>query len=320
MKILRVGDPHVRPGSIPEDAKLLEFILSIAKAYKVDRVELLGDLFHTHSVLRLEVVEFWNQWLETLSDSVQTVAIVGNHDQTGDYHSRTHALEVFKRIQNLIIIDEPVLIGSIGYMPYVHDNAKFVTAALKLVERGAKLLVCHQTFNGAKFESGIYAPDGVDPSLIPVPIISGHIHAQQRFANVIYPGTAKWSTASDANEFKGIWIYEHDENMKIQNETFLTTVNVVTPIVGMTWTEGEAEPEIPENARVSIELIGTSAWVSQQKAILKGKAQISSKITDAIKQSDRQAGNSLEEFVTKLFVTNMDRQALLKYMKELDLV
>jgi len=50
--------------------------------------------------------------------------------------------------------------------------------------------LCHQTFDGAKFSEGFYTTDGIDSSLIKTDlIISGHIHIEQRWANVYYPGT-----------------------------------------------------------------------------------------------------------------------------------
>jgi len=45
--------------------------------------------------------------------------------------------------------------------------------------KSGKILFCHQTFDGAKFENGFYAPDGFDFSGIKYEkIISGHIHTQ----------------------------------------------------------------------------------------------------------------------------------------------
>ena len=60
MKILRVGDPHVKPNNLKEFREaLMRFALSEAIARKVDVLEILGDLFDTHSIVRLEVLEFW---------------------------------------------------------------------------------------------------------------------------------------------------------------------------------------------------------------------------------------------------------------------
>lgn len=326
MKILRVGDPHIRPSNIAEAEKLMQFILETIKKTKVDRLEILGDLFHTHAVVRLEVLEFWDKWLQIFSDIIETVVLVGNHDMGGDYNSKSHALTVFKRIKNerLRIIDKPTIIGIFAYLPYIHSSNVLLESARALASDGAKTLVCHATFSGSQFDNGFYAPEGINPDDIPFEtIISGHIHKEQIIANgkVDYPGTAKWDTASDANEHKGIWLYEHDEvTGKTIHRDKISTAKVVTPIMSYKWIEGEEAPIILEGAKASIELIGSSDWITKQKPKWKGKASISSKFTDKKEKNERKTGNSLENFLNNLYVSTMDRESLLIFAKEIGIV
>jgi len=326
MRILRVGDPHIRPQNIPEAERLMEFVLKIVQGGKVDRLEIMGDLFHTHAVIRLEVLEFWDKWLQKFRDTVETIVLVGNHDMSGDFHSGSHALSVFKRLQNerLKIVDAPTAIGIFGYVPYIHGESAFKDAVRAVADSGAKVLCCHQTFSGSQYDNGFYAKDGINPDELPFDtIISGHIHKEQVFANgkVDYPGTPKWDTASDANEKKGVWLYEHDNATgKVVSRDMIPTDKVCTPIVSFTWIEGQEMPEIPENARASIELIGSGDWVTAKKKSLKGKASIKTKITDKARRVERKASNSLENFLMTTYATSMDRQELLTYAKELGIV
>jgi len=327
MKILRVGDPHIRPSNIPEAEKLMQFVLTLVKNAKVDRLELLGDLFHTHAVVRLEVLEFWNKWLQVFSDIIETVVLVGNHDQGGDHHSGTHALEVFKRINSgkLRIIDRATVIGPFLYMPYIHDGGVFVNTVRGFSGKEARILVCHQTFSGSQFDNGFYAPEGINPDDIPFDtIISGHIHKEQVLAGgkVDYPGTAKWDTASDANERKGVWLYEHDDvTGKVINRDMISTEKVVTPIVSFKWIEGEEAPVIPEGAKASIELIGSSDWITKQKSKLKGKVSISSKFTDKKERANRVVVKSFEIFLTEYYgPLDPNRYALIAFAKEIGIV
>lgn len=325
MKILRVGDPHIRPNNIQEATQLMEFICNIVKSAKVDRLEILGDLFHTHAVVRLEVLEFWDKWLQRFSDIVETVVLVGNHDMGGDYHSDSHALTVFKRIKNerLRIIDKPTAIGIFGYVPYIHDNEQFLGAVRGLASQGSKVLVCHATFSGSQFDNGFYAPEGINPDDVPFEkIISGHIHKEQILAGgkVDYPGTAKWDTASDANERKGVWLYEHAVDGTVINRDMISTEKVVTPIVSFKWIEGQEAPIIPEGAKASVELIGSSDWITKQKVKLKGKVSISSKFTDKKEKSERKSSKSLESFLANLYVPTMDRDSLIAFAKEIGIV
>lgn len=326
MKILRVGDPHIRPSNIVEAERLMAFVLKIVTAAKVDRLEILGDLFHTHAVVRLEVLEFWDKWLQAFSDVIETVVLVGNHDMTGDYNSGSHALTVFKRIKNerLKIIDRPTQIGIFGYLQYIHGESAFTDAVRQLASTGSKVLVCHSEFSGSQYDNGFYAPHGFNPDNVPFDtIISGHIHKEQVIAGgkVDYPGTPKWDTASDANERKGVWLYEHDPvTGKVLQRDLISTEKVVTPIVAFTWLEGQEQPEIPEGARASVELIGSSDWITKKKSLLKGKVSISSKFTDKKEKIARKAGNSLEFFLNNHYSTNMSREALLAYAKEIGIV
>lgn len=325
MNILRVGDPHVRPTNLEESERLLQFVLDTARAYSVFRIEILGDLFHTHAILRLEVLEFWKRWLKILSDEFQTVVLVGNHDQSGNHHSDSHALSVFIGLNNaLMIIEQPEAYGPIGYMPYIHDNAQFISQANALADRGVKFLVSHTTYAGSKYDNGMYAPDGVDPDLIDARILtllSGHVHAEQQYGRVIYPGTARWDTASDANKRKGIWLYKHDPiSAAILEASFISTEKVCVPLIELSWREGDPQPNLVEGARVHVELIGSSAWISQQKGILKGKCSIRTKITDSKHLESRKATASLQEYIENQYVTTADKEGLLKLAKEIGLV
>lgn len=328
MKILRVGDPHVKVSNLGESARLMQFVIDKAREHKVDRIELLGDLFHTHAVIRLEVMMFWKHWLLEISNRFETIVLVGNHDQSGDYGSKEHALSVFKdmNVQNLVIIENPTVINQFAYMPYIHDNAKFTEMATELANLGGNFLVCHATFDGSKYDNGMYAPGGIDPSQIPFQtILSGHIHALQRYKTisgkeVIYPGTARWDSNSDANQTKGIWIYEHDESGKIVKEEMIPTNTVCTPIISIEWKEGEEEPTVQEGSKTTIELIGSSDWISKQKTKLKGKVGIKAKITDKKNTENRKSGSSLQEFLDKIFVTTLSKEDLEAKAKEWGIV
>lgn len=326
MKILRVGDPHVKVSNLDESEKLMAFICETAKNEKVDRIELLGDQFHTHAVLRLEVVQFWERWLDILSNDWETVVNEGNHDQSGDYGAEYSALTIFQRLNKpkLHIITKPRIMGPIGYIPYMHDGERFINVANEMAQTEAKVLVCHQTIMGSKYESGIFAHDGIDSVKISeqiLHIISGHIHSQQEFGRIDYPGTARWDSVSDANLRKGIWIYDHENATgRVLSKRFLSTETVCSPLYQFTYKEGEVEPVIPANARVSVELVGTSDWIAKEKVKFKGKASIKSRFTDSKKFENRKAGNGLEDFIVNIYVTAMDKSNLLKYAKELGIV
>jgi|GEM_PF-2328696 len=323
MKIIRVGDPHAKVSNLKEMKDLVLFIAQTAKDHKADRIEILGDLFHTHAVLRLEVLEFWTWALDFLNEVCETIVLVGNHDLSGDYSSSTSALTVFSlmRKKHLIIIEEPTIIGVFGYVPYTHDHSTFIDRASALADMGARVLICHQTIQGSKYDNGMYAPDGIPTGSWSESfshVISGHIHAEQEFSNIIYPGTARWDGLADANKRKGIWVFTHESDTgQIVEKQFITTEKVCNPIQCIEWKEGNPEPtKWEENVKMAIELVGSSAWVSQQKALLKGKCSIKTKITDVKKSEKRNAGKGLEDFLSNLFVSTLDKDNLIKLARE----
>jgi DNA repair exonuclease SbcCD nuclease subunit len=333
MKILRIGDPHIKPTNLDEAEKLMHFINDYILKNQPDRIEILGDLFHTHAIVRLEVLEFWVDWIDVLlSHEIPLYVLRGNHDMASDQENCASVNSVFKLIKNknFHYCDNPradvKFDGPFAYVSYYKDHDAFIEVANRCFAQGAKVLVCHQTFGGAKYESGIEALDGIDVAKINFDlIISGHIHTHQDIVKegkrILYPGTPKWDTASDANEDKGIWMYEHDDiTGEIKNAELIRTAGVVTKIVHLTWVEGMDQEAIPSGCKVTIELVGSSKWIEDQKISLKGLVSIKSKITDRVQRTTRNAGNSFEDFIVNKFQTDLDKTELLKHMKGLGIV
>jgi DNA repair exonuclease SbcCD nuclease subunit len=324
---LYLGDPHVQVSNLQESEKLLQSVLNVGQQEKIDGLIILGDLFHNHSVLRTQVLNFWHKWLKTLSSNFWTIVLVGNHDAISNHDVSSHALDVFKNISDeyhdLDIIDSPKMLNEImGFMPYVHNSKEFIEKANDLVNKGAKVVVCHQEFNGATYENGFYSPHGADPKEVKADlVISGHIHKRQSFDKIIYPGTARWLTSSDANEPKGLWLVKHDgKTGKILDQQYIDTSAVCTPIIKKTWIEGEEMPEILDNSRTTIELVGSSLWINKQKAKLKGKVSITSKITDKAIAQSRKTGKNISDFISNIFDSKTNKEDLLKYLEEKSLV
>jgi DNA repair exonuclease SbcCD nuclease subunit len=319
-----VGDPHVTINNISQADKLIEFVVQMAQLHKVERIEFMGDLFHTHAAIRVEVLDFWRRTFAMFEDiEIQVVALVGNHDQPGskEKEQKMSALDTLMG-HNTIIVNSPrVLSPYIAYIPHMSDEKEFLRQSQLMYEKGvSKCLVAHQTFTGAQYENGFYAPDGIDPALVAQEsIISGHIHKSQQVGKCFYTGTAKWDSMSDANEDKGIWIFEHREDGSILSKNFISTKEVVTPIYKHTVNEGEEMPQLVENAKNYVELIGTSAWIKQIKKQYKGLAQIKARPVDRkMVKLDREKTKNIFDFLNKDFVPleGIDKNDIVHYLKE----
>jgi DNA repair exonuclease SbcCD nuclease subunit len=319
VKTLRVGDPHITVRNLAEAETLMNFIFTEAAHHKVDRIEFMGDLMHTHAVIRVEVMDFWKRAFQSL-EYFDVVVLVGNHDQPGsrEKEQEMNALNIFNSV-SVRVVNKPRIIDSVAYIPYMSDHAAFLKAAQDLYDKGAtKLLVAHQNFTVPLYS------DMIDPDLVPQEaIITGHIHEQRQVGKVFQVGTPKWDTMTDANEEKGIWIYEHNEDGSVKSKLFISTKHVVTPIVKHTLNEGGEEVILSEKAKNYIELVGSTAWISQMKKKYKGLAAIKARPTD------RKHGNmskdgmfSITDYLDTVFkpIDGVSKEDIKSYLNEVSSV
>jgi DNA repair exonuclease SbcCD nuclease subunit len=315
MRRLLIGDPHVRPDNLQESTALIDFAVDRAKELRVDQIVVLGDLFHTHKVIRMDVLDFWTKAVKKLSDVAFTVLLVGNHDQAGDDQSewKMSALDPLASIPNsLVVSDNWSDRNGATFIAHTASEEKFAKAVAAVND---KVLFCHQTFNGAAYENGFYAKDGFSLDLISKyqKVVSGHIHKHQEFANLVYPGTPRWDSISDANEKKGLWLMDGLEL------SLIPTDEVCKPIVAFDVSEGDELPEIKDGVRAVVRLTGSSAWLADASKKLKGKARVSVKPTDKkFDSSDKNKIRSLEAYASHYKTKNgANISDVLKYIGEL---
>lgn len=281
-RILIVGDPHVTPNSLDECEKLLELIQNTARNEKVDTVLFLGDLYHTHAVLHVEVLAFWTRWMACLGQFCKVVALVGNHDLPGNDGSSAHALIAQQAFA--VVVDSARIGGDsqdfpslgIGYLPYFSSPEKFKEEAKNLIAKGAKTIFCHQTFAGSRFEAGFYAPDGVDAHDLDCDFISGHIHTPQTIGRVWYPGAPRWRSLADANTDRHIWVLTFDDAGALVDKKQFSTSGACREIRHMELTEGREIPAGLNDPAVawSFDVRGSERFVEEQKALLKDRARV----------------------------------------------
>jgi DNA repair exonuclease SbcCD nuclease subunit len=321
---LFVGDPHAKVSNLEEMEKLIFFIENnIANREEYEFLLLAGDLFNDHSVVRLEVAIFWKQALLRLRAKYKKLVIlVGNHDLSGSKQMEAGLSSIHLVTQNdssIIIVDKPTIYKGIAFLPYSSSPELFYSQAETLFSQGAKeLLICHQTIDGAKYDNGFYAPEGLDQNRIPqVNIVSGHIHTFQEFGKTLFPGTARWETRSDANQNKGVWSIELS-NGKISKE-LIPTKGVVTPIIELVINEGDELPAIQSGVKTYIELVGKSEWIKKTKELYRGAASIKTTHRDKkLKLGSMAKTMALEEYLDTYFETSLvSKQSLKEAIKTL---
>jgi hypothetical protein len=273
-KVLLIGDPHVVPQELDDCLALKTLVLETLTKNKLDAVIITGDLYHSHSILSTVCVDYWNEFFEDIAVKVKhIICLLGNHDMYSPTIKDPHALICHQKNgwKKLTVVDQPTDIfpGVVG-LPYYHDPVKFMEACSNT---NCKTLICHQTFDGAKFTDGFYAKDAVNPVAVPFDnIISGHVHTPHAFSKVWYPGAPRWRTLSDANQDRFIYIVEFDDVGNYKTLESIPTSPACKKIVKFTDQEGIefTNIHVPQGADVRIDIYGSQEYCS--KRVLEYKA------------------------------------------------
>jgi len=204
MKILLIGDLHLKHSHLNQSIELLKWTEEMALLHNVDMCINLGDTFNDNSVLRSEILsEFTSHLDRTLEKGIKYILILGNHDQYKPHDNKYNAISVFKnRHENLHTITEIQNIFGFTFIPYLNDFNEWPKNANKII-------FTHNMFIGAdcgfkKMDTGLE----VDLDNYEL-IISGHVHKKQLLNNkIFYPGTPLSTSLSDVNEEKGLHILD----------------------------------------------------------------------------------------------------------------
>lgn len=259
MRVLFVGDPHVQKSNLDESKKLVEWIKLERESLRPDIVLLAGDLYNDFGVKRVEVDEFWTDALSTILPGA--VVLEGNHDQTPD--GEDSALSAH-RDRCFLVQRATMYAQNVGMLPFIRKNEDFLEACRYLYVQGARIIFCHADVNGAQYENGFYSPHGADITGLPqdLQLISGHIHKQQKFGNVWFPGTPRHLNRSDVGEKKGIWL--------IDTTTSTTQFLETPPEVAQPFQEFVITPDtahlaeaLPATSRVYVDVHGPKEFVSK---------------------------------------------------------
>lgn len=275
MKNLYIGDMHVTPdrASIQECEALIDYIYYLASTETVDNIVFLGDQTHTHSIVHLPVLSFWQKSFAKLSNlqeesfrPVNIIVLVGNHDRSPG--SEGNSMMMFGNENVTVVSEIPLEADGITYVGYCHETKDLLKA---VSHSTSKTLVCHQTFDGAIYENGFYAKDGVSPDLIPhETVISGHIHTPHNFGKINYVGSPRWRTVSDANINRNLWLVSHSDDGSIKCIDYYRTDSICKPIFHVTDSPEEPflEPmswEKLKNPSVVLDIHGPVDYIQARK-------------------------------------------------------
>lgn len=203
MKILFLGDPHLKINNFEQSKAFLKWSEEMADLHKPDIVCNLGDTFDTHGVVRSELLSEFKDHVHRLTSNGFTYwYVLGNHDQFKPKDSKYHALQTIS-VPGFTIFDKTTELQGITIVPYVANFDDFPLQT-------QSICITHNTFIGTDY--GFKREDcGVNADKVTADIIiSGHIHKRQQFGKVIYPGTPFAHSSSDVDQTKGILLFDTD--------------------------------------------------------------------------------------------------------------
>lgn len=331
-KILFIGDPHITHNHLSDDIKMFEWIGSVIVEHRPDLVVNLGDTFDSHAVIRSECLSIFKKHIDFVCRDLKTemIYVLGNHDMFRPNDRTYHALKPFIGLyKNFKIVDKAEVIDDILYVPYLTDGETWPNIE-------AKIAITHNTFLGADF-SFRRAEKGLDVrSILSDIVVSGHVHKRHTLnesrpgrsdSSVIYVGTPRAHSATDAGQLKGLSIMELDGD-RDPKWTFI-------PSIFPNWRKETVPVSVDLNSVLSdpkdhyiIELVGTKTEIkallaSNEVALLKNDFDISfrSSPTDLSKINKTQIkaitiDKMVEEYLSKVYKGNdadLIKEEFIKY-------
>lgn len=263
-KWLLVGDPHAVADELDDMQALIDGIIATVEAESPNYLVFLGDQHHNHALVHVEVLAFWRQAFKRLTALCPVYALVGNHDMPGDAGSKAHAMMAYAGT-GVRVVDRAIQADGCLLLPYRHTEAEFLADLSNFPKEG--VVFCHQTFDGSKFENGFFAKDAIDVSSFKDrTFISGHIHAPQRFDNVLYVGAPRWRSLSDIGVERALVLVEIVDGKLDKGKTF-NTAQWCQKLVRLEDRQ-EAPLELETNPRWKyiIDIYGSEDYIKSRKA------------------------------------------------------
>lgn len=225
MKILIVGDPHIRTEYLNVCESFCSQIKRLVKKGNYDFVVVLGDVLHNHEKVNTVALNTAVNLFEYISKKTELFVLVGNHDyiNNSQFLTSNHWLNCLKTCDRITVVDELThfSLNSKNFVlcPYV-PNGRLLDALNSNEEidwKNADIIFAHQEIRSAKINSNgrLSTTGDVWYSNYPL-LISGHIHHKQKIENVIYPGSSLPTSFSDSEQK---YVLEYFINESSKNES-----------------------------------------------------------------------------------------------------
>jgi hypothetical protein len=162
---------------------IVDTIIELIAKHDPNRLYLLGDLTEEKNEHDAELVNWIVSSLTKLSDLVDVVFLLGNHDFENVNHP---FFEFIKHFAGIHWVAQPTIIDGCLFLPHTRDKEYWKEAR---TPPPSNLIFAHNTFTGARGAHG-HSLTGVAQSVFPkgARVISGDVHEPQQFGCITYVG------------------------------------------------------------------------------------------------------------------------------------
>lgn len=222
--------------------EVLEWIYETADEFKVDTLNIAGDIFKSANP-RDSVKSFLiNYLINRRGKDIKTRYLVGNHDyalKSGYDYAQSEkpasSADILSGIKQAIgdefeVISSPRIIPTdqnyFFYYPFGNNydalNRRMVSDASHHDLKSDMIVIGHFPIVQTQFDNNMAAKTGMDINLLDSPRVRGyfgHFHNHQRFHHSMYCGSPYPQKRNEVGE-KGIWIVDI-QNGKVVDEIFV---------------------------------------------------------------------------------------------------
>lgn len=225
--ILTIGDPHIRNDQLLLSKKMIKAVLNAAKDINPDIIVIMGDILHSHDVIKLSPLSIAHKFIDDLSKIAPVILLIGNHDIANnqvylpEQSIPEHPFVGLKEWPNVTVCDQATLfeINDMTFcaVPYVPPG-RYMETIKDINIPSITAFFSHQEFRGVK--ARLIDTEGSCiteswPNNYPLNIC-GHFHEAQIISkNLIYVGTPHQQTFAESdNKALGLFTFSPKKDYK----------------------------------------------------------------------------------------------------------
>lgn len=265
MKILLIGDLHIRKDNLDILRNVCAEILQIIETRTPNLVIILGDTEDRFENMYMPANTDAIKFFKKIAKMCELVVLIGNHDRENNSVFLTDVSPYIglKEHPNITIVDTTIWDKEKNYIyvPYV-PNGRFNEALSKVdyfpfQDLDAKIpfvIFCHQEFKGCIMGAKPSTNGDIWSQQLP-PIFSGHIHEYQVLGNICYVGTPLQQNYGESPD-KALMMITLDKDKMVSAERIRLTSAPFLVTIHMNYSDlPNFASKIPSNCKVKVEIL-----------------------------------------------------------------